>query len=149
MNNALRVTFANPGENALRVTDVGGGNTTYYFHTLTTANSARSNRVLDTTTYLDAITRHYTGSYYLFEADETLPAQFECICIQLHGGEKHYFYPFVRTTPPHDISDNPPEIMNYTLPSGVNNHILTDYPDAIVFNPAIVTSIPDFNIVRG
>lgn len=149
MSDAIRVTLAKPGESALRVTGINDDTITYVFHTLTTANSARSNRVLDTTTYLDAATRHYTGSYFFFERDVKLPAQFECIVVQTNGGAKHYLYPFVRFPPPHDYSDNDPSIMNFNLPAGIKNHIFTDYPDATVVNPVIVCSIPGLDSVSG
>lgn len=105
---ALRVTLAQPGEQALRVQISGSYPPTTPSFNLTilqTANSDHTSHV-GTNTFYDAVKLHYDGSFYPFKDNEPLPYNFECIAVYQNNTFLGVAAPYIRVGPANDSASS-------------------------------------------
>jgi hypothetical protein len=141
---ALRVTIAEPGQQALRVQIVGNSNDGQPFNTqltiLTTANSDHTSNVGDNT-FLDAIKLHYDGSFYAFQDDDFLPYNFECIALFQGSIFLGVAAPYIRVGPANDPADST-KACQFPLPFPLDVKIknVSNFQNADNFYPCFATS---------
>lgn len=141
---AIRVTLAEAGQQAIRVQIVGDtpGPTqpSFLLSILTTANSDHTSNVSDNT-FFDAVKLHYDGSFYPFKEDEPLPYNFECIAVYQNSTFLGVAAPYIRVGAPNDSANSTKSCRQPLFyPFDVQINSISTFANATNFYPCFATS---------